>query len=147
MDKLIRKLDLYGSGRVSLEAIAKIRGVPFKPQQTDVTSRVATEPSAAINDKLKNIVRRAVEDGLSVEYAFKHFDKEGRGFVKEAEFEQGLRQLGVFKESDELLHAAIHAWKKDANDSVSAIAAVFNSFIRSSTGRLTTGWSLFPSCV
>lgn len=122
VDKLMRKLDLYGSGRVSLEAIANLRGVPFKPQQVD--GRGGVEPAAAINDKLKNIVRRAAEDGLSVEYAFKHFDKEGTGFVCEAEFEQGLRQLGVFKESDEILHAAIHAWKKDASDLVSMLFRV-----------------------
>ena len=39
--------------------------------------------------------------GTSMEDAFKHFDKNGCGFITNESFSTGLREMGVFEEFSE----------------------------------------------
>ena len=93
IQKLVGKLDTRGAGQVSLAALAKLAGLDSgkgwgKPPVVATTENTGGQPAQpaavppAVEAKLKKILRKAQEDGLSVAYAFKHFDKEGTGKQK-----------------------------------------------------------------
>jgi hypothetical protein len=141
LERLLKKLEGKGGrGRVALAELARLANHEGqRPWGAGAPGKGAApvKPSAAVEEKLKRILKRAKDDGLSVPLAFRHFDKEGTGaspecvrvrgaittlkcihvlsavvqsfhahirhclccagFVTDVEFEQGLRQLGVFK--------------------------------------------------
>ncbi|CAM9334375.1 unnamed protein product, partial [Phaeothamnion confervicola] len=83
---MMKRFDRDGDGEVSLREFLAFAGRPYEKSDTGVER------------KLRRLVAKAEQMGTPLDEAFRHFDKDGDGVVTGAEFEEGLRGLGVFQE-------------------------------------------------
>lgn len=58
-------------------------------------------PNPNLSDEANSLTRFHGQMGTSMEDAFKHFDKDGCGFITREGFSTGLEEMGVFQEFSE----------------------------------------------
>ena len=78
MTELVKKIDSDGSGEISLPEIYDFIGRDY---------------ATYLEDRVRQLLLKAEEKGLSVEDAFREWDADGCGTLSLAELEEGLRKV------------------------------------------------------
>ncbi|CAN0507401.1 unnamed protein product, partial [Ectocarpus sp. 8 AP-2014] len=81
-----RRFDQNGDGVISLSDFLAFAGKPYSANDRPLEA------------KLRRVLLKAESMGVSMEEAFKHFDKDGCGSITAQGFSTGLQEMGVFKE-------------------------------------------------
>ncbi|KAG1712379.1 hypothetical protein DVH05_000127 [Phytophthora capsici] len=84
-DALLEKLDEDGSGNINLSEFRAL--ISGGEECTD-------SGKDELLGKLKALMEKAVEKGVSIDACFAHFDKDGDGNIKKEEFLRGMTELG-----------------------------------------------------
>ncbi|KAF4316256.1 hypothetical protein JM18_005250 [Phytophthora kernoviae] len=87
-DTLLEQLDEDGSGKIDFREFQALMN------ETEVNSAGAPSVDDKMN-KLKALMEKAVEKGVSIDDCFAHFDKDGDGNIKKEEFMTAMTELGA----------------------------------------------------
>ncbi|CAM9603690.1 unnamed protein product [Ectocarpus sp. 12 AP-2014] len=103
-----RRFDQNGDGVVSLADFLAFAGKPYSANDRPLEA------------KLRRVLLKAESMGVSMEEAFKHFDKDGCGSITAQGFSTGLQEMGVFKEfSQEEIVEVVSSFGGDEDGAVS----------------------------
>merc|ERR1712185_758450 len=93
LSRVIKKFDRDGDGQVSISEFVKFAEGGGRDGGGH-SSRDQDDADDAF-DKVRKLVRRAEDDGISLRASFEHFDRDGSGDIDEDELHRGLRKLNI----------------------------------------------------
>ncbi|CAK4477563.1 unnamed protein product [Aphanomyces euteiches] len=103
VDALFRSINKSQSGSISLDELGAF-------VDTEVKAPMAT---------LKALLRRAQDQGVDIDKAFKHFDKDGNGSISYDEFNQAMKELKFDSLTAQDLKTIRQALDRDQSGSIS----------------------------
>ncbi|RLN96218.1 hypothetical protein BBJ28_00022138, partial [Nothophytophthora sp. Chile5] len=108
LDSLLQQMDEDGSGDVS-----------FSEFRALLTAEAgAKEEEADLLTKLKTLMAKAVDQGVSIAACFAHFDKDGDGAITKEAFVAAMAELGLAAE-EALIHEVIRILDRNNSGTVS----------------------------
>ncbi len=100
LDSLLAQFDEDGDGEVSyLEFIKFAKASPKSPRVLADTS--SSDHAEEVKSKLREVLKRAEDEGIVLRESFEHFDKNGDGMISRSEMQKALKELGTDFELDE----------------------------------------------
>jgi len=97
---VLKKLDTKASGRLSAAQILTYLGIAFKAadlsDNTSQSAAVEEEVPLDAEGLIRMLLEKVQSNGVAVDEAFRHFDKNGDGSITKHELIEGLTKLRIF---------------------------------------------------